>query len=422
MPRSTKRSTAKEQTGPQSTEVGGFGTFSLAPRLQATYATYRTIAKHPTIALAETLSISPVAGATWSTEADDGVEDDRIEFIQGMFEPLRQPLVETAMRGGIHFGWQPFEQVFESRDGRWVVKKIKPLLQELTEILVTTETGAIVGYKQQRPKAAILPVDNILHIGFRVEGTSWHGSSLLENARGSYNDWVACNLGAARYDARVAGSHTIVHYPVGSSKYEGVMTDNTVIAQKVVDSLASSQIFKFPRIGKSTGKDLPPGWQIEILSDQTAKQVSFTARLEYIDKLLVRALLMPERALLEGHHGTLAEAEEHADLWITSLELLHAHITTMVNWHAVDRILAANFGEEARGSVRLVANPIADERRKDMREVYRLILQNPVGFAEAGGLIDIDSLMDAMGIPKSDQVVNPGAPAPDADTPVNDAA
>jgi hypothetical protein len=86
---------------------------------------------------------------------------------------------------------------------------------------------------------------------------------------------------------------------------------------------------------------------------------------------------------------------------LTCREIEHRHITRMVNWHLVDQLLAINWGEAARGTVRLVASPLADERIAFFRSIYQSLLSNPAGFADASGAVDLRAIVQAVGLPVS---------------------
>src|SRR5574343_1237733 len=392
-------------TGAQSVASSLGGAFSAASS-PATYATYREMRRHPTIALARALAVAPIVAARWSVAADKDAPDGAADLITSQFLPIREPLVEQAMLGGCDFGHQPWEKVLGlNPDGYQVIRRFKPLLQDITEILTDKPTGAYTGFRQNKSD---VPLANCLLISFRVEGTDWRGQSLLENARSTWTEWREANGGAARYDKKIAGSHFMIRFPIGRSRdINGAYQDNRDLATWILAALESSGSVAFPDEMASYMEGLAQNnssWRIELLSDSTPRQPSFIERLNYLDKLLVRAILVPERAVLEGEHGTLAEATAHADAALQHAELQHRHVTRMVNWHAVDQVLWLNYGDEARGKVRLEAAPIIDEKLSFLREVYRSILANPSGFLEEFGMLDTDSLKDAIGVPKSDMV------------------
>jgi len=389
-----------EKTGAQVIATAG-SLFGQTP-LPASYETYRRMRKHPTIALARALSIAPIVAAEWSIEVrDDDVPDEWRDFIEEQLFPIREPLMQDALEGGTDFGHQPWEKIFApTDDGLIGLRKLKPLLHDITEILVDKGSGAFEGFKQ---KDVTLPLENSLLIPFRVEGTAWHGEPLLENARNAWNDWHASNDGARKYDEKVAGSHFVVHYPPGTSEDQsGSVYPNHELAKRMLDSLEASGSIAIPADVAAHAErlaDAEPAWDVSILADGSARQYSFGARLDYLDAQMARAMLIPERSVLQGQHGTQAEAGEHIDLALTHADLTHRHVTRLTNWHVVDQLLAINHGPAARGAVFLVAAPIRDAKLTFLREVYTAFLANPSGFLEEFGLIDTEALKALLGIP-----------------------
>lgn len=378
--------------------------------LPASYETYRKIRHDPTIALARALAAAPIIGADWSLEAADDAPPEAVEFITEQFMPIREPLIEAALYGGCDFGHQPWEKVFElDPTGLLRIAKFKPLLHDINELVIDAKTGAFRGF---RNAGILVPVENCLLVYFRVEGTNWYGEPLMENAREVSTWWQDANKGAVRYDKKVAGSHWVVRYPEGQSPDEmGAVRPNWEIANAILLSLESSGTLAIPDYVVGYTEKLNQGqqrWKIELLSDSGGQQPLFIERLRYLDSLKCRAMLIPERSILEGQYGTKAEAGEQIDLALTNADLTHRHITRLVNWHAVDQLLALNWGEEWRGKVWLEAAPIRDAKLAFLREVYQAVLANPGGFLEEFSTVDTDSLKDSLGVPKSDTVAQAG--------------
>lgn len=397
----------------------------LDKRLPATYATYRKIRKQPTVAFSRALCVAPVVSGQWSLECDDDVDDDRVRFVRDQIMPIREPFIEAAMLlGNVDYGWCPFEKVYAA--GNWegqqltLLRRLKPLLVDLTDIVVDQETGKFAGFRQPVPSGirsrdtwVNVDLDNALLINFRVEGDHHYGEPLLENLRKAYLNWDDANAGAERYDKKLAGAQWIVHYPGGSSKINGTDTPNDEVAREIVDSLEASASIVVPRKLVKWVEDLnqqamsPPGvgdaWQIE-LKDHAAKQASFIDRMNYCDKQFVRGMLMPERSALEGEYGTKADAGVHANLALAIREIEHRHVTRLFQWHVLDQLLALNFGDDARNTIRVVASPLVDEKLAFFRELYKLVLAHPTASMDAFDELDIDALMDALGVPKASEV------------------
>jgi len=376
---------------------------TLDKKLPKTYQTYRTIRKDPTIAMARALSMAPVIAGEWSIEAKDFVPDEIVDFVRDSYFPIREFFLEVAMSGGIDYGWQGFEQIYEEKDGKIRLKRLKPLIPDLTTILINKNTGSFAGYRQSDLDKITVPVENALHVAFRVEGTDWRGESLLESARKPYDQWEESSKGARLYDTKVAGSHFVVYYPMGETEVSGVLTDNSIIAKNLLKNLEASGGATIPRLVAEHVEDLSDkefGWDIVILADPTARQFSFTNRLEYLDKLKVRSILIPERAIIEGKFGTKADAGSHADLALTYMEITHRYVTSFINWHSVNRLVVLNFGEEFENSIKLESSPLQSPKLAFFRNVYESIIKNPTGFVNERLNLDIETFREELGLPQ----------------------
>lgn len=398
-----------EQTGPQTVNAIVFGQENLVKTDggRTWYKKARQIRRHPTVALARALTMAPVLAANWTVEENDDSPEGGVDFIDRHMQSARRSLLKVAMQGCIDYGWQPFEKVFEiDDDGHIYVKKFKPLLHDLTEINVIEKTGAFNGF-ENRPITGDnidLPVQNSLLFSNNPEGTDWYGQSMLGNVKNAYDEWNDVNNANKRYDKKIAGSHWVVHYPLGSSNYNG-RTDvpNDEIATDILNSLQSSGAIQVPRTINAITEDLndqaPDAWKIEILTDPGSSKAAFIDRMKYLDAQMVRGLELPERSVLEGEFGTKAEAEAHANFAITNIELRHQMLVEVINWHVVNQLLRFNWGPQYENTVYIMPTPLSDPSVVFLKEVYKAVLSNADGFLEELMAIDRESLKEKLGIP-----------------------
>jgi hypothetical protein len=365
----------------------------------------REMRKHPTIRLARSLSAAPVLVAQWSIESTDKAPEGTKDFIGEVMMPLRTHLLKYIFAGCSDWGWAPFEKVFRVNElGYTIVDKIKPLLQDFTDILVDLETGAFAGFRQfnRHGDRIDLTIPESLLINMDMEGTDWYGDSVMEAVEPTYDKWKETDAGATRYNKKMAGAHWVIHYPPGTSNVDGVETDNFTVAKRVLQQLESAGSVAVPKSVSGTlddlNRDSPNAWSIELLGDPGG-QVSFVERQKYLDALLARAYELPERAVLEGQFGTKAEAEAHADLAMIAMQLRHDWVCQQVNWHLVNQLLRLNFGRAAENTVYIKPAPIVDTDRLYLRQIYQAILQNEAGFLTELDTVDMEAMKDRLGIP-----------------------
>lgn len=367
------------------------------------YTKVREMRNDATISLCRELVAAPILTAAWSIESNDNAPPDAKDIINDCILPFRLHLLKTSFYGCLDFGWQPYEKVIEYDEltGKLLPKKLKPLLQDITDIQIFEENGAFAGFKQDD---LVLDLDKSLLVNIDVEGTDWYGQPKLKAVEGAYDNWVICNNANVRYDAKIAGAHWVIHYPKGSTKVDGVDTDNYTVAITLLGALQSSGSFVVPNtveqfIGDANEAAGQTAWKIELLSAAPATNVTFLERLKYLDAMKARGLGLPERAALEGQFGTKAEAESHADFAISNMELRHQIMVQHYNWHLVNQILRLNWGEQYENSVWISVAPITDLDLQYIRKIYQIVLASPEGFASESLKLDMDAMRDRLSLP-----------------------
>ncbi len=408
-PRATGSASASSgRTGPQGIGADGSGPLGgpawPAPRLAAGYETYRRMRRDPTIALARALAVAPVVAGKWSVQADANVPQEVRGWIDKQFLSVREPLLETILKHGyVNFGHQGFELIWGlDADGRQHVVRFKPLLPDITEILID-DHGGLAGLRQKHVE---LTGTSAMLVSFGGEGSNLDGEPLLENVRETWNDWRKANEVAARYDRKIAGAYLLLHYPSFGQGIDqnGAKLDNVYLAQRILDKLEAAS-------GVAVGdvpSELAPGqdpnqtaWRLEVQGSAGGQQQGFVDRLRYLDSLKVRGMLLPERAILEGQHGTLAESQSQGDLALLQAELVHHHLTREINRQAVDPVLEANWGPAYRGKVRLEAAPLSDANQGFLRQLVTQVLSDPKDFANLFRRADWPAIFDAVGLPQT---------------------
>jgi hypothetical protein len=387
-----------------------------------TYDLYRTMDGHPTLALARGVVMSPILAASWSYESKKGTPDDRVDFVRETFDGLRA-FVLSQMSRGLSFGHRGFELVYEQRafSNRTLltVRKFKPLRPEKTTIVADQQTGAFQGFKQPGPAGqpeVVLPVEKAFLYTYDQEDDDYRGRSRHENVREhAWWPWVRTALSGDKLDQKISGIIPIVKFPPGKGQDEsGADVDNFKLALGIIAGLAAGRgvvlenlagVIDDPRLAAEFAK--MSLWDVDFHdAGHTATAMGgFIDKLRYLDSCMMRGWLLPERTALEGQFGTKAEAGIHGDVGLTGSDLLHKDMVRCLNWHVVDRLLALNYGEDARGTVWIEPGPLVDEDMAFFRELFQQILTNPAFAAAIIKAMDVDSIIDRIDVPKRDDAI-----------------
>ena len=411
--------TGEIKTKPQVASGGqfGFGLIGMADSRagnkpdESTYEVYRRMLQHPTVALGRAAALSPIKAAEYSWASDDNVPDEMVETMQTIVDPHWSAMIRDLC-SAIDFGFTPFERVWDVDASIVVLRRLKPLDPAATTVLVD-ESGNLAGLKNgevtlDTSTAAVYTNDKYLD--------DWYGRSRLENIRSvAYEEWMRIAQQQARYYRKHAGIVPIVRYPQGVSMVNGTETDNFDIARSVMEHVAKGGGVTMPNELASDTEELSrrgggrrelSAWAIEFMSAASGAGAEFLDGLRYYDSLMLRGLLVPERAVIEGQHGTLAEAGAHANIALNIAEATLRDFVAWINANIVDPLVAANYGSNWVGSVRIEAAPLVDERRVVLRRILEAVLTNPGNIDLALAMVDFDSLMDSVGVPKAKETVD----------------
>ncbi len=384
----------------------------------AWYKKVRLMRRDPTLGICRDIYQSALLDSEWSIEVEHDEFKDAEKCIKDSTNPFRIQFLRDALRGFLDFGWQPFEVVkqIDENTGLFYVSKLKGLLQDLTTILVDY-SGNLVGLRNSAIHNVLNPNPVYLYRGdfaclYRdVEGTNWYSEPLMRRCERPFDSWLECDDGARRFDAKVAGSHWVVYYPIGTSIQKDPNTgavvaelDNAVIAANILKSLQSSGMIAVPSSVLSQVENLNDfspqnaAWRVELISAQT-QQAQFVERAKYLDVLKARGFGFPERSFQEGQFGTKAEAEAHGDFVVDNLEMTHREILALLNSQVVDILLELNYGPKYVGKVKVVATPLVDEKRAALKALYEKHWSNEAGQAQEQANVDWSVVREKLGVP-----------------------
>ena len=146
----------------------------------------------------------------------------------------------------------------------------------------------------------------------------------------------------------------VITYPEGTGKDAyGADQPNHVLAWQVLQNLGRGNGVAMPNrlapwAEEWAMRGVDPvqlaAWQIKFMESSEEHGNDFVAQMQHKETLMLRGWLVPERAVAEGHFGTKAEAESHADMAVAIAQHDMFDLLRAFNENVVDPLLALNFG------------------------------------------------------------------------------
>ena len=427
-----KAVTTKEQTGPQTTSQSNSGQgittlMGYATGVQQlgarpdkpTFATYRKMRQNPTIALARMVATAPIRTAEWTLEADDGVPAAAVEFIQTNLNALWHNLVNDSLLA-LDYGYAPGELIFEASEGDVCVQRVKPLLVDKTEIIVD-ENGNFDGLKNDANGKAqvVLDASECFLYSYDCEAGNLYGRSRHENIRvNAWAEWCDIQTKRRKYFQKAAGAIPMVHYPDGEGRDEGgAVIPNWRTAKKIVAHLLNGDGIMMPTILKPWAAELArdgkagpdmEAWSIDFLETKALHGAELNDAMKHCESLMMRGWLIPERSATEAQKaGSRADSETAADWAMVAADLTLHDITQSVNCQIVDPLLVLNFGDKAKGTVRIKRAGLSAPLQAFFRALITVTIGNPQQMAVLLKLVDLNALVSAAGLPMPKDLATP---------------
>jgi hypothetical protein len=373
---------------------------------KASYATYRRMRSCPTLALARAVQAMPILSADTTIECDGG--DPRQEALA---ESLRKRLWPAFVREGlsaIEYGSKGFEEAWAYRDGVLQPDDIKPLLVDKTRPLVD-ESGRLSGLENFGIPVGL---DNCVWLSHDGEDRDPRGRSRYENVRASsWWEWVVALRQYVRYLGRTANPPLQFGFPPGDTLMDNNAKLPAILVAHAIEAAyyGGRSIFVPHNLMKGSEDLLRAGAKMEDLKawSVSAMELKLLHGQEFIDAMhhgesgIMRGMFIPERAALEGSHGTKAEAEVHTDMALKVSDVTLGECLEVFNKQVVDRTMVYNFGPQAADVYRVTAAKLSDDDLAFEREVIKqAFVANPSLLEQYG---DIPKSMQRMGMSMRDQ-------------------
>jgi len=362
----------------------------------------------PTIAIARLAATAPIKRTPWVIDADADIEPAIVKQAQEIIDLHRSEILRHALTA-LDYGFAAFEVEWTRVNGLIVPAAFIPQPPDESQALITEDepgrlAGAEFGSSRRVPRA------KVLWITHDSEATGFYGRSRGENVCTVYAAWIDTLSRVGRYTNKTAGVVPMVEYPEGRSQdRSGRDVDNFEIAEKVLAGLGSGKGVTMPNSlvawadeAMKRGIDVTSlkAWSIQFLESQPGHGDEYIGIMRYLDSLIMRGWLVPERAATEGQMGTKAEAEAHGDVAASIADQFAGDIVTAVNRYVIEPMLRMNLGLGRERALVLATAPVDREAIAWQRQLMTTVLGTQPNPQLLLSLVQMDALIDATGLPR----------------------
>ncbi len=397
------------------------------------YPVYRFMRRHPRIAQVRAQVFNSILAGDWSFEVRKGTPEAQADLIKDMLGPQRLCTVKDTLYG-LDYGWVGFEKVWEVKEGRYWMTYSKPLSVDRTNIMVEKDTGEFVGIRYAPGENGWLDRLKCWKWTYGGEAGEHYGQSRLENIRETaWRDWLDAATDLWRLSTKVSGILPILMTPAGSFKDSSGATHTwSDTGRQIIQALVAGQGAHIQSLALSgttvneraiitdqniaLAKASLVSLDVKDFGNQAPAIEGILKRMEHNEDLMFAGYHRSSRTGMQSKSGSRADSEQHTDTDTTDCELIDALIAEAFNIGVVDDVLVLNFGESARGAVKVKAAKLRDAHRElDQLVIEKGILVDPALRMQFVTQLDNDAIVDRRGLPTKDgepMVLEKVEPAP----------
>jgi hypothetical protein len=235
------------------------------------------------------------------------------------------------------------------------------------------------------------------------------GVPRAENAREAWHRAMESQANGDKIERKASGRQMRLQFPTGSTwkDADGNAVITATAVQTIVNAAASGAVWTEPiPWRKEDVKANPDLLKTPLITAQAfdwgdtgPSLLAAIARLDRLDKEIVRAWSRPEREAMEGQHGTKAEAGTHGAIGTLDSEKVHSDFLRQLNKQVVDRWLVTNFGPETAGTIYFKPAPLADPQQQFKQAVATALLNSPTQGPQLSANVDGRRLLKETELP-----------------------
>lgn len=276
---------------------------------------------------------------------------------EAAFKPIWKRTVRNALEC-VDFGFKAMELLWQNGTVKhedeneaqktykgYLPKLPKSLDGETIDILVNERDGSFIGFWQDSDEKRKCLAEDMKALVFtnQLESGNYYGISDLESI---YPYWYDANINRQFHMRWLERKGTGIYkgrYPSGTSDVEGAETENADLMMDLLNGIVEGVVVSVPSDADDKGN---PKWDIALLEGED-KNNSFIEHAKYLDETILKGLIIPDKALVQGEMGARASVESFQNLFIARKQDLLNQIVDTINLYFVRNFAIINFGKDS---------------------------------------------------------------------------
>lgn len=323
---------------------------------------YTEMATHPIVGAILFVIEQLITQVEWKINpfSEDSEDEEPKQFVEECLNDMSASFADTLTEvcTMFSFGWAFMEVVYKVRRGpdsdpkskyndakvgwrKWALRGQNTLVGWDTD-----ENGGIKGMIQQtqypQSEKVTIPIEKALLFRTRVERNNPEGRSILRNA---YTPWYY----AKRFQEveAIAVERDLAGLPVLKPP-DGLDLWNSNDSEMVTSLANAKKLVQSIRRGEKEGVLLPFGWELELLSTGSRRQIDVGATITRLETRISQSALADFIFLGQGKTGSWALSSDKTDLFVLALKSYLTRIKEVVNRHAIPILLELNGMDSSR--------------------------------------------------------------------------
>lgn len=365
---------------------------------------YKKMRVHPMCWLGLNFLKLGLADVPFVLECDE--DEDKRLITEKMLKKVWRRMMRDAFEK-LDYGFKPMEirwevgllkylnknEVKKSFTGH-LLKQPRSLDPETVEIIVVPGIGTFEGFKQDNDNSRVCLAKDRKALVFthNAESGNFYGMSALEPV---YPFWYDANLNRQfhmRWLERKGTGFFKGFYPDGEQEVDGEVKPNQEIMLEMLDTIMEGNAIALP-------SDRDPGtgelmWDILFMSDED-KTDPFLNRANYIDEMILKGLIIPEKALTQGEVGARSSIEAFQDMFVQRKQDILDDTVDVIDKYLLPHFVEVNFGTEME--MHISAGRLDDNSKEVAGKIVEKLLEK--GEAK----VDLQWVVDKTGVPLEEQ-------------------